>query len=86
MTNILQIKGADDVVKIGSYELGKKEKYLIMISLTAFVAVFGGLLSYFIWVGFVSMFFICIHASFRNQIEVNPLDELADLDSGDHFV
>uniref|UniRef100_A0A6S8BEA2 PRA1 family protein n=1 Tax=Aplanochytrium stocchinoi TaxID=215587 RepID=A0A6S8BEA2_9STRA len=80
-TYFFQIKGADEVVTIGQYNLGRKEKLLVMVPLTAFVCVFGGLLSYFIWVAFVSAFFIGAHASFRNQIEPNPLDELADMEN-----
>jgi len=76
-----QIKGADEVVSIGQYNIGQKEKYLIMVPLTAFVCIFGGLLTYFIWVAFVSSFFIVGHASFRKKIEANPLDELADVDN-----
>lgn len=46
----------------------------------------GGLFSYFFYVGLASGFFILGHASFRKEIEVDPLDELADVSEADNFV
>ena len=81
-----QIKNADDVVNIGGYQLGQKEKLMVMVPLTLFVALFGGVFSYFFYVGVASGVVILAHASFRKEIEVDPLDELADLPEGDNFV
>jgi len=70
---------AEDVVKIGKYELGKKEKMMVLVPLTTFVAFFGGLLSTLIYVLIISVFLVGAHASFREIIEPDPLDELENM-------
>lgn len=82
---LFQITNPDETLKVGTYEFGKTEKFGIMITLTLLITLFGGLFSYIFYVGFTSGFFILSHASFRNEIEIDPLDELADIDN-DNFV
>lgn len=42
------------------------------------VALFGGLVSYLVWVAFASGLVISIHAGLRKKVEPNPLDDLAE--------
>merc|ERR1712232_1161178 len=76
---LFQIRPADEPVNLGGTVLGRKEKLLLMIPLTTFVAVLGGLISYLIWIMVLGSLIVGTHASFRNKIEANPLDELADM-------
>lgn len=72
-----KLKG-EEAVTIGSYKLENREKLAVACVLTVLVALFGGIISYLIWVCVVSGIVISIHAAFRKQIEPNPLDDLAE--------
>eukprot|EP00924_Labyrinthula_sp_SR-Ha-C_P006626 maker-scaffold_29-snap-gene-0.51-mRNA-1 protein AED:0.02 eAED:0.02 QI:139/1/1/1/1/1/3/947/221 len=85
-TYLFQFKKPDEVVQIAGYSLGQKEKYAVMLPLTGFVVLFGGLLNYFLYVAFTSSIVIFAHGALRKEIEVDPLSELADLSDGENFV
>lgn len=69
---------ADQVVKISSHSFGRKEKMLVLVPLTTFVAFFGGLISTFIYMFLWGSVLVGVHASFRQPLQADPLDELED--------
>lgn len=71
-----KVNKAEDVIKVGKYEVGKSEKVMILIPLTAFVAFFGGIFSTLFSILFFGTLFTGVHASFRQPIEPDPLDAL----------
>lgn len=81
-----QITDPEEVLNIAGYELGKTEKFGVLLSITLLTTVFGGLFSYIFYVGVTSSLFILGHASLRNEIETDPLDALADVSDQDNFV
>ena len=66
----------DHVVKIGSVELKKQEKTLILGSLTVIVVVFGGIISSALYIAFMSVLVIGIHGAFREPIVLDALEQL----------
>jgi hypothetical protein len=66
----------DHVVKIGSVELKKNEKTLILASLTVIVVVFGGLISSALYILFMSGLLIGAHGAFREPIVLDALEQL----------
>ena len=66
----------DSVLKLGSVELKRNEKLLILSSLTVVIVVFGGLISSAIYVFFMSGFIIGIHGSFREPVVLDELEQL----------
>lgn len=71
-----KFNGADDVVSIGQYKLGRKEKLFVIGTLSLFVAFFGGLISSLIYMCFLGTLVVGTHASFRQIVEADPLDDL----------
>lgn len=71
-----KVNGADDVVTVGSYKLGRKEKLMVLGPLTLFVAFFGGLISSLVYMAFLGSLVVGTHASFRQIVVADPLDSL----------
>ncbi|GBG26330.1 PRA1 family protein B6 [Hondaea fermentalgiana] len=71
-----KVNKAEDVIKVGKYEIGRNEKTMIFIPLVLFIAFFGGVISTLFSIVFFGTFFTGIHASFRQPIEPDPLDAL----------
>jgi len=77
---------ADDVVTIGQYQLGRREKMLVLVPLTGFVAFFGGLISTLFYIAFFGTLLVVVHASFREPVQPDPLDALEGPASAPDFV
>ena len=68
--------GPDKVWQLGSVSLGRGEKLTILTSFTVIVVIFGGLITYAIYVLFGSAAIIGLHASVKDPVEVDALEQL----------
>jgi hypothetical protein len=66
----------DSVLTIGSVELKRNEKLVILGSSTVIVVVFGGLISSAIYIFFMSGLIIGTHAAFREPVVLDALEQL----------
>lgn len=71
-----KVNGADDVVTIGQYKLGRKEKMMVLVPLTLFLLFFGGVISSLVYMFFLGSLVVGTHASFRQIVVEDPLDSL----------
>lgn len=71
------VRDPDEVLKIGTIEIGKKEKLFVLGPILFIIVVFGGLISLVLTVLMISMAIIIGHASIHNPHveEIDPLDE-----------
>ena len=67
---------ADDVVTVGPYQLGRKEKILVLAPLSLFVVFFGGLLSSILYIFLIGSLVVSIHGTFHRGLIVDPLDTI----------
>jgi len=68
--------GPDKIWKIGSISLGRSEKLTFLGTMTVIIVVFGGLITYAIYVMFGSALVIIGHAIIKEPIQIDPLEEL----------
>lgn len=66
----------DHVLKIGSVELKKNEKLLILSSISIILVVFGGLISSALYVTFTSGLAIGTHGVLKEPVELDALEQL----------
>ena len=66
----------DHVLKLGSVELKRNEKLMILGSTSVLVVVFGGLISSALYVLTTSGIIISAHGAFKEPVEVDALDQL----------
>ena len=73
---MFKVNAADDVVTVGQYKLGKREKLAVLGTASALVALFGGLISSFIYIFFIGSCIVGAHAALRIPVERDPLEDL----------
>lgn len=66
----------EHVMKVGSVELKRQEKLLILGSGTILVVVFGGLISSALYILFMSGFVVGAHGALREPVELDALEQL----------
>lgn len=76
--------GPDKVWQLGSVSLGRGEKLTILSSFTVIVVIFGGLITYAIYVVFGSAVIVGLHAAVKEPVEVDALEQLEN--EGQSFV
>ena len=73
---MFKVNAADDVVTVGQYKLGKREKLGVLGAASALVALFGGLISSFIYIFFIGSCIVGSHAALGIPVERDPLQDL----------